>query len=65
MSIHPSAVISSAANIDSSAEVGPFCIIEGDVTIGPRTIVDVRLDERRVLAIAVDPQTQSENHSPA
>jgi len=40
MSIHPSAVISSAANIDSSAEVGPFCIIEGDVAIGPRTIVE-------------------------
>ncbi|MGD2167214.1 MAG: acyl-ACP--UDP-N-acetylglucosamine O-acyltransferase [Gammaproteobacteria bacterium] len=40
MSIHSSAVVSSAATIDPSAEIGPFSIIEGDVTIGPRTLVE-------------------------
>ena len=40
MSIHSSAVVSSAARIDPSAEVGPFCVIEGDVEIGARTIVE-------------------------
>ena len=40
MSIHTSAVISSAAHIDSSAEVGPFCVIEGSVSVGPRTVIE-------------------------
>jgi UDP-N-acetylglucosamine acyltransferase len=35
--IHPSAVVDSEARVADSAEVGPYCIIEGDVEIGPRT----------------------------
>lgn len=32
--IHPTAIVDSRAKIDPSAEVGPFCIIEGGVEIG-------------------------------
>lgn len=34
MSIHPSAIINSKAKIDSSVEIGPYCIIEEDAVIG-------------------------------
>lgn len=40
MSIHSSAVVNSAADIDPSAQIGPFCIIEGDVSIGAHTVVE-------------------------
>jgi len=33
--IHPTAIIDSKAKIDSSVEVGPYCVIEGEVQIGP------------------------------
>ncbi|EIC19947.1 UDP-3-O-(3-hydroxymyristoyl)glucosamine N-acyltransferase [Thiorhodovibrio frisius] len=33
---HPSAVISAGARIDPSASLGPLCVIEQDVEIGPR-----------------------------
>ncbi|MCB9858748.1 MAG: acyl-ACP--UDP-N-acetylglucosamine O-acyltransferase [Phycisphaerales bacterium] len=36
MPIHASAVIDSKAEIDGSAEIGPFVIIDGPVRIGPR-----------------------------
>lgn len=35
--IHPTAVISTEAELDSTVEVGPFTIIEGPVKIGPNT----------------------------
>jgi UDP-3-O-[3-hydroxymyristoyl] glucosamine N-acyltransferase len=35
--IHPSAVVASDARIDSSATVGPLCIVESGVVIGART----------------------------
>jgi UDP-N-acetylglucosamine acyltransferase len=34
--IHPSAIISDAVNIAEGVEVGPFTLIEGEVSIGPR-----------------------------
>lgn len=37
--IHPTAIIDPAAEIDESAEIGPYVIIEGPVRIGPRTRV--------------------------
>ena len=40
MSIHASSVVSSAARIDPAAEIGPFCVIEGDVTIAAGTVVE-------------------------
>ncbi len=37
MSIHTTAVISANAEIDPSAEIGPYVIIDGPVSIGPET----------------------------
>lgn len=37
MAIHPTAIISPHASIADSAEIGPYSIIEGQVTIGART----------------------------
>ncbi|MFA5068736.1 MAG: acyl-ACP--UDP-N-acetylglucosamine O-acyltransferase [Candidatus Omnitrophota bacterium] len=35
MSIHPAAVISKASDIDKSADIGPYAVVEEDVIIGP------------------------------
>jgi UDP-N-acetylglucosamine acyltransferase len=37
MSVHPTAVVHPGAKIDTSADVGPFCIIGEEVEIGPGT----------------------------
>ena len=37
MAIHRTAIIDPDADISSEAEVGPFCVIGGGVTVGPRT----------------------------
>ncbi len=37
MAIHPTAIIDPRAEISSQAEIGPYCIIDGDVTIGAGT----------------------------
>ncbi|HEY2017634.1 MAG TPA: acyl-ACP--UDP-N-acetylglucosamine O-acyltransferase [Bryobacteraceae bacterium] len=37
MPIHPTAVVDPGARIAESAEIGPYCIIGGDVEIGART----------------------------
>jgi UDP-N-acetylglucosamine acyltransferase len=35
--VHPTAVVDRAAEIDPSAEIGPYVVIDGPVRIGPRT----------------------------
>jgi UDP-N-acetylglucosamine acyltransferase len=40
LSIHATAVVSEAADIAAGAEIGPFCVIEGDVVIGAGTTVE-------------------------
>lgn len=40
MSIHPTSIISKEAIIDPTAEVGPYCIIKGQVKIGKNTVLD-------------------------
>jgi UDP-N-acetylglucosamine acyltransferase len=40
VSVHTSAIVSADADIDSTAEIGPFCVIEGDAAIGPRTVIE-------------------------
>lgn len=40
MTVHASAVVSADARIAADAEIGPFCVIEGDVVIGPGTRVE-------------------------
>src|SRR5579871_2017295 len=37
MSIHSTAIVSAQARIHESAEIGPYCIIAGDVEVGART----------------------------
>jgi UDP-N-acetylglucosamine acyltransferase len=39
MHIHPSAIVDSGAELDSSVNVGPYVVIEKDVRIGPDTII--------------------------
>ncbi|MDX1562964.1 MAG: acyl-ACP--UDP-N-acetylglucosamine O-acyltransferase [Gammaproteobacteria bacterium] len=40
MSVHATAIVAADAAIAPTAEIGPFCIIEGDVTIGANTVVE-------------------------
>ena len=40
MSIHPTAIVSDQATLASDVEVGPYCVIEGQVDIGSGTIVE-------------------------
>ena len=40
MSIHPTAIVDSDAKIDASADIGPFCVIAGDVEIGADTTIE-------------------------
>ncbi len=35
--IHSSAIISGNVQIDPSAEIGPWCVLDGDITVGART----------------------------
>jgi UDP-N-acetylglucosamine acyltransferase len=37
MPIHPTAIVDPTAEIDASADIGPYCIIAAEVYIGPRT----------------------------
>jgi len=37
MPIHPTAIVDPAAEIDSSADIGPYCIVAPEVHIGART----------------------------
>ena len=39
MKIHPTAVVSAAANLDEGVEIGPYSIIAADVNIGKNTII--------------------------
>jgi len=40
LSIHPTAIVAAQAQIAASAEIGPFCVIAGEVTIGDDTVVE-------------------------
>jgi UDP-3-O-[3-hydroxymyristoyl] glucosamine N-acyltransferase len=37
--IHPSAIVASTAQLDSSVHVGPYCVIGDKVRIGPRSVL--------------------------
>lgn len=43
MSIHPSAIVSSTAQIAPDVQIGPFCIIEPETVIGPGCILESRV----------------------
>jgi len=40
LSIHPSVIVSERAKIAADAEIGPYCVIEGEVEIGAKTVVE-------------------------
>ncbi len=40
MPIHPTTIIQGDVQIDDQAEIGPYCVIKGDVKIGRGTIVE-------------------------
>jgi UDP-N-acetylglucosamine acyltransferase len=40
LAIHSTAIVSAQARIAETVDIGPFCIIEGDVEIGERTVVE-------------------------
>ncbi len=40
MTIHPTAIIDPAAELDSSVKVGPYAVIEKGVQVGPDTIIE-------------------------
>jgi len=37
MAVHPSAIVDPKARVDESAEIGPFCVVAAEVSIGART----------------------------
>lgn len=40
-SIHPTAVLRGQVHVDPTAEVGPWCVLDGDITVGARTRLEV------------------------
>lgn len=40
MNIHPTAIVSEQAVIAADAEIGPYCVIVGEVAIGSQTVVE-------------------------
>ena len=38
--IHKTAIISKKANLDGSVDVGPYSIIDDDVSIGAETVIE-------------------------
>ena len=39
MNIHPTAIISREAHLEEGVEVGPYTLIDGDVTVGKNTVI--------------------------
>jgi UDP-N-acetylglucosamine acyltransferase len=62
MSIDPSARVASSAQVSPNAEIGPeveigaFCIVEDDVTIGPRTRLEPHVVVKRWTTLGADNQ---------
>jgi UDP-N-acetylglucosamine acyltransferase len=52
--IHPTAIVDSAARIDATAEIGPFCIVGAEVEIGARTRLMANLFVEGPAAIGED-----------
>jgi UDP-N-acetylglucosamine acyltransferase len=54
MAIHPTAIVDPQAEIASTAEIGPYCIIRGPVSIGARTRLLAHAFLEGKLAIGAD-----------
>jgi len=40
LAVHPTAIVSADAEIASTVEIGPYCVIEGEVVIGADTVIE-------------------------
>src|SRR5665213_1284078 len=49
--IHPSAIISSSANLSADVEVGPFAIIGDDCTLGDGCVISARVTLERYVTL--------------
>lgn len=54
MAIHPTAIVDAQAHIADTAEIGPYCIVGADVTIGARTRLMAHVFLEGVTAIGED-----------
>ena len=52
--IHPTAIVSKSANIDSSVKIGPYSIIDDHVSIGPNTIIESHVIIKNYTTIGKD-----------
>ena len=43
--IHPTAVIDPRADLADDVQVGPYAILEGEVVVGPGTVLRMRADQ--------------------
>ncbi len=54
--IHPTAVVAEGAIVDASAEIGPYCVIGGSVTVGPRVKLHSHVAVAGITSIGADTQ---------
>lgn len=57
--IHPTAVIDSSARIGDDAEIGPWCVVEADVTLGARCVLRPHVVVRRYTSMGTDNHVDS------
>ncbi len=52
--IHPTAIVDPAAELGEDVDIGPFCVVERDVRIGDRTVLQARSMVRRWTELGAD-----------
>ena len=52
--IHPTAIVNSKAEIDSSAEIGPYAVVRDNVSIGAGTVIEPHVTVDRYVSIGPD-----------
>jgi UDP-N-acetylglucosamine acyltransferase len=54
VSVHPSTIVSSSAQIAPDSQIGPFCIIESGVVIGPGCILQSRVTVKEATSLGAN-----------
>ena len=54
MSVHPSAIVSSTAQIAPDVKIGPFCIVESGTSIGPACVLEGRVTIKEGTTLGAD-----------
>lgn len=52
--VHPSAIVAASAKVDSSAHIGPLCVIEAGAQVGPGTVLQAQVYVGRDARIGPD-----------